>query len=399
MKKIAIVVQRCHEQVVGGSEAEAWHYANLLKSNYEIHILTTTAVDFERWDNVLAEGDEIREKICIKRFRVSQGRADYWGEIHRQLLDEFAGLKSKPNISTKLVKGLIGWPIALQEEFIYKQGPYSDDLMSFLSEKSEDYKTIIFLTYLYPTTYFGMFHVPRDKIIFVPTLHDEPPAYLSVYKYMAKRSRIILWNTDSECRFGRLLWGKLPGCVVGMGVQTKEFSPAKLNFPYMLYCGRIDINKGCPQLLDYFLRYKEDYPSGLRLVLTGDNKIELPHNGDIIFKGSVSEEEKLKLMSGAGFFVMPSPNESFSIVTLEAMAQKTPILASKGSEAVVEHIRKSGGGLLYGNYDSFKDRINFLLENEQKTKDMGESGRKYVIKNYGTKKISKKLNDIIEAIK
>jgi len=399
MKKIAIVVQRCHEQVVGGSEAEAWHYANLLKSNYEIHILTTTAVDFERWDNVLAEGDEIREKICIKRFRVSQGRADYWGEIHRQLLDEFAGLKSKPNISTKLVKGLIGWPIALQEEFIYKQGPYSDDLMSFLSERSDDYKAIIFLTYLYPTTYFGMFHVPNEKIIFVPTLHDEPPAYLSVYKYMAKKARIILWNTDSECRFGRLLWGELPGCVVGMGVQTKEFSPAKLNFFYMLYCGRVDSNKGCPQLIDYFLKYKKDFPSDLRLVLTGDNKIELPHNGDIIFKGSVSEEEKLKLMSGASFFVMPSPNESFSIVTLEAMAQKTPILASKGSEAVVEHIRKSGGGLLYGNYDSFKDRINFLLENEQKTKDMGESGRKYVIKNYGTKKISKKLNDIIEAIK
>ena len=76
MKKIAIVVQRCHEQVVGGSEAEAWHYANLLKDSYEVHILTTTAVDFESWDNVLAEGDETREGICIKRFKVTQGRAD-----------------------------------------------------------------------------------------------------------------------------------------------------------------------------------------------------------------------------------------------------------------------------------------------------------------------------------
>lgn len=395
MKKIAIVVQRCHEQVVGGSEAEAWHYANLLKSNYEIHILTTTAVDFERWDNVLAEGDEIREDISIKRFKVTQGRADCWGEIYAQLLKEYNKTITLKKPEDRLVK----WPTALQEEFIYKQGPYSDDLMSFLSEKSEDYKAVVFLTYLYPTTYFGMFQVPRDKIIFVPTLHDEPPAYLSVYKYMAKRSRIILWNTDSECRFGRLLWGELPGCVVGMGVETKKFPPAKLNFPYMLYCGRIDINKGCPQLVDYFLRYKEDCPSNLRLVLTGDNKIELPCNEYIEFKGSVTEEEKLKLMSGASFFVMPSPNESFSIVTLEAMAQKTPILASNGSEAVVEHIRNSSGGLLYSNYDSFKDGINFLLKNEQKTKDMGESGRKYVIKNYGTKKISKKLNDIIEAMK
>jgi glycosyltransferase involved in cell wall biosynthesis len=395
MKKIAFVVQRCHEKVIGGSEAEAWYYANLLKNNYEIHILTTTADDIARWDNVLPAGDEFREGIVIKRFKVTQGRADYWGDMHTQLLMEH----KKTMLLEKPEDRLIKWPIALQEEFIYKQGPYSGGLMSFLSERSSDYKVVIFLTYLYPTTYFGMFHVPDEKIVFVPTLHDEPPAYLSVYKHMAKKSRIILWNTDSERRFGKLLWGELPGCVVGMGVETKEFSPAKLNFPYMLYCGRIDINKSCPQLMDYFLRYKEDCPSNLCLVLTGDNKIELPQNADIIFKGSVSEEEKLKLMSGASLFVMPSPNESFSIVTLEAMAQKTPILASNGSKAVVEHIRKSGGGLLYDNYDSFKAGVNYLLENEQKTKDMGEKGRKYVIKNYDTKKISRKLNDIVEDIK
>ena len=398
MKKLAIVIQRCHEKIVGGSEAEAWHYGNLLKESYEIHILTTTAVDFERWDNVLPEGDEKKDGICIKRFRVSQGRAEYWEEIHRQLLDEFAGLKSKSNRSTKSVKRLIEWPTALQEEFIYKQGPYSDDLMDFLSEKSEDYKAIIFLTYLYPTTYFGMFQVPRDKIIFVPTLHDEPPAYLSVYKYMAKRSRIILWNTDSEYRFSKLLWGELPGCVVGMGVETKEFPPAKLNFPYIIYCGRIDINKGCPQLVNYFLKFKEDCPSNLHLVLTGDNKIGLPRNDDIVFKGSVSEEEKLKLMSGASIFIMPSPNESFSIVTLEAMAQKTPVLASDGSEVIIDHIKKSGGGLLYNNYEGFKAGINFLLENKEEARDMGERGRNYVIENYNVKKIFKKLKEKVEAI-
>lgn len=398
MKKLAIVIQRCHEKIVGGSETEAWHYGNLLKESYEIHILTTTAVDFERWNNVLPAGDENRDGICIKRFKVTQGRAEYWEEIQRLLLDEFTSLKSKSDRSTKSVKRLIEWSAALQEEFIYKQGPYSDDLMSFLSERGDDYKAVIFLTYLYPTTYFGMFQVPGDKIIFVPTLHDEPPAYLSVYKYMAKRSRIILWNTESECQFGRSLWGELPGYVVGMGVEIKESVPAKLNFPYMLYCGRIDINKGCPQLLDYFLKFKKDYLSDLRLVLTGDNKIELPPSKDIIFKGSVSEEKKLELMSGASIFVMPSPNESFSIVTLEAMTQKTPILASDGSEVIIDHIKKSGSGLLYNNYESFKYGINFLLENKGEAGEMGERGRNYVIENYSAGKISKKLNDIIKAI-
>ena len=55
MNKLAIVVQRCHKNVVGGSEAEAWHYAVLLKKSYEVHILTTTALDLGKWENELEE--------------------------------------------------------------------------------------------------------------------------------------------------------------------------------------------------------------------------------------------------------------------------------------------------------------------------------------------------------
>jgi glycosyltransferase involved in cell wall biosynthesis len=352
-------------------------------------------VDFESWDNVLAEGDETREGICIKRFKVTQGRADYWGEMHIQLLEEY----NKNTLLKKPMDRLIKWPIALQEEFIYKQGPYSEGLMNFLWEKGKDYKVMIFLTYLYPTTYFSIFYVHCDNIILVPTLHDEPPAYLTAYKYMAKKAKTILFNTHCEYNFASSLWGELPCNVVGMGVNTVKFSPAKLNFPYMLYCGRIDVNKGFPQLIDYFLKYKKDFPSDLHLVLTGDNKIEIPYNEDIMFMGNVEEIKKFELMSRASFFVMPSPNESFSIVTLEAMAQKTPVLASNGSEVIVDHIKQSDGGLLYNNYESFRDGVNFLLGNGQKIKNMGEKGRKYVIKNYSIKKISEKLKDIIETIR
>ena len=95
---------------------------------------------------------------------------------------------------------------------------------------------------------------------------------------------------------------------------------------------------------------------------------------------------------------MPSSHESFNIATLEAMAQKTPVLASSGSEVIVDHIKKSGGGLLYNNYASFKCGVNFILENKDKANEMGRKGRNYVVENYSTKKISKKINDVIETI-
>ena len=39
MKRVAIVVQRCHESVVGGSESLAWNYATLLRDTCDVDVL------------------------------------------------------------------------------------------------------------------------------------------------------------------------------------------------------------------------------------------------------------------------------------------------------------------------------------------------------------------------
>ena len=119
-----------------------------------------------------------------------------------------------------------------------------------------------------------------------------------------------------------------------MSVETGLRKPAELSSPYLLYCGRIDPNKGSQELFEYFLEFKKAFPSDLRLTLTGKDDMPVPSHPDIEFLGFVSEEEKLSLMAGAKVFVMPSGNESFSIVTLEAMAQRTPVLASGKSEVL-----------------------------------------------------------------
>ena len=74
--------------------------------------------------------------------------------------------------------------------------------------------------------------------------------------------------------------------------------PPQLNSPYLLYCGRIDPNKGCATLFDYFLRFKAEHPSALRLVLTGKDDVPVPDHADIDFRGFVSAEEKFSLMAG-----------------------------------------------------------------------------------------------------
>ncbi len=394
MKKIAIVVQRCHESVVGGSEALAWQYATLLSHDFQVEVLTTTALEYRDWANALSPGVEINQGVTINRFPVTIGRSTYWHKLHERLLRDFqfsgCELMSSENIKR------ISWSIALQEEFIRRQGPYSEPLNLFLEERWNDYQSVLFITYLYPTTYFALPQIPASRTLLAPTLHDEPPAYLSAYKYMAHRVRSLIWLTNAEKLLGHKLWGELPGNVVSMGVETTLYPPANLEYPYILYCGRIDSSKGCNELMNYFVQFKKDHPSNLRLILTGKDEVKIVRHPDIEFWGFVSKEEKFKLMAGASIFVMPSPYESFSIVTLEAMAQRTPVLVNGRCQVLVEHVVVSKGGSIYQDYESFAQALLELMKDPQRLTEMGKLAREYVACKYTFDSVKQRLIEQIE---
>jgi glycosyltransferase involved in cell wall biosynthesis len=392
MNKVAIVVQRCDESIVGGSESLAWHYATLLKESYEVDILTTTALDIRQWSNSLQEGPEMRDGVCIHRFRVSVGRTPYWGLLLERLFRDFDS-----HVASDPGAGRLPWSIPLQEEFIKTQGPYSESLIKYLRANWSDYKGIIFTTYLYPTTYFGIYEVPKNFALIAPTLHDEPTAYLSAFKHAAHRARSVIWLTEAERRVGRKLWGEVAGNVVSMSVDTNSREPVRFAFPYVLYSGRIDPNKGCIELFKYFIEFKKNNPSNLKLVLTGIDDMPVPSHPDIDFRGFVDHEEKLRLMAGAKAFVMPSGNESLSIVTLEAMAQRAPLLASGVSEVITDHISNSGAGFIYRDFGSFTEGLNEIVSNEARLIEMGNLGREYVLSRYTPERVRNALMDAVES--
>lgn len=397
MNRIAIVVQRCHESIVGGAESLAWQFATLLKDDYQVEVLTSTAVDAAYWANVLAEGVEIREGISIRRFHVDIGYTPYRTDLTGCMMRDFDAFGLGRNGGREDCVHL-PWSISLQEELIRHIGPYSESLLTFIKENWRQYRTIIFITYLYPTSYFGLSQVPPGFALFAPTLHDEQFAYLSAYMHAARRAGSLVWLSEGEQRLGRKLWGELPGSVVGTYIQAGQSEPfVDERGPYLLYCGRIDPNKGCTQLFEDFIRFKKNHPSQLRLVLTGKADVEVPEHSDIEFRGFVSNKEMLGLMAGATIYVMPSGRESFSIVTLEAMAQRTPVLASGVSEVIVDHVIQSGGGRIYRDYESFAGGLSEMLADERSRNAMGEAGRAYVTSNFTPPKIKKALVAAIES--
>jgi glycosyltransferase involved in cell wall biosynthesis/SAM-dependent methyltransferase len=397
MKRVAIIVQRCHESIVGGAEALAWQYATFLKDAYEVDVLSTRAIDAGYWSNALPEGLEVREGVNIRRFHVDIGYSPYRTELFARMLRDYdrfgAGRHLAPDNHTKHIP----WSIPLQEELIRRIGPYSESLVEYLRLHWSDYRAIIVVTYLYPTAYFSLLEIPKGRALFAPTLHDEQPAYLSVYGHAARRAHSLIWLTDAERRLGFDLWGELPGRIVAMAIDTTLREPVRRSEPYILYCGRIDPNKGCGELFDYFIRFKEEKPSPLRLVLTGKDDIKIPDHPEIEFRGFVSSEEKFGLMAGAEVYMMPSGKESFSIVTLEAMAQRTPVLVSSASDVLVDHIKQSGGGAVYRDYRSFAARLDEMLSSEGLRERMGELGREYVTTRYISERIRESLIEAVES--
>jgi glycosyltransferase involved in cell wall biosynthesis len=393
MNKVAIVVQRSHPDIAGGSEALARHYATLLHDKYQVEVLTTTAFDTSEWANTLPAGPETKDGVTTIRFPVTIGRSHYWSGLHRRLLEALQPFAPTKDSSVPQ----IGWTIALQEEFIRHQGPYSAPLMQFIREHWRDYRSMIFITYLYPTTYFGLQQLPAGRALFSPTLHDEIPAYLPVYKDAAHRAGELIWLTAAESRVGQKLWGDLKGRIVAMAIESELREPRWAPAPYLLYCGRVDPNKGCKELFEYFITYKKARPGNLRLIITGIDDMPVPAHPEIEFRGFVSAEEKFALMAGATVFVQPSPNESFSIVILEAMAQLTPVLANSASGVLADHVKDSGAGRAYDDYPSFARALDELTASEETRKRMGERGREYVLAKYQTENVREKLIEAVES--
>lgn len=394
MKRVAIVVPRCHASVTGGAEALGWQYATLLADDFKVDVLTSAARDYVTWDNDLPEGVEQRDGIAIHRFKVTRGRSPYFHDLHRRLMDHFRDRADQP-ASTRIV-----WADALQEEFIRAQGPNCPQLLQHLHEHGDSYDAVIFLTYLYPLTFDGVRALGHRRWALVPTLHDEPPAYLPVITQMARQAPAILWNTTAEKALGSKLWDHDAGSIVAMAVATEKVAPAQRSAPYILYCGRIDSHKGCSRLLDAFAAYKARHPSSpLQLVLTGNDVLGVGKRRDVDYLGFVDEQTKLALMAGALAFVHPSAHESLSIVALEAMAQATPIIVNGESTILAEHVQLSGTGLVFHDDDQLHaalDTVQALSDTQRKTQ--GEQARRYVMDNYAHDAVRTRLVNALGAL-
>lgn len=388
-KRIAFINQRYGEEVLGGSETYTRKTAEALalREGFEVEVLTSKAVDFKTWANYYEKDVEIINGVTVRRFKTARNR-DRFTQRSLQILKNVFSISS----------------IGLEEKRLKARGPYTPDLVEFIKEHKDEYDAFIFVTYMFYPTYFGAREV-YEKAFFVPTAHDEEPIYMEIYKELFNSVKGIIYLTEEEKEFVNKQFknSNVPSIVNGMGIEIPEEDNSKefcekngIDGKYIVYCGRIEENKGVKMLVEYVQRYNEEPDAEpVKLVLTGKGGMNVPDDKNIKYLGFVSDEDKFSAMKGSMAICLPSQFESFSITLLEGMGCGKPALVNAKSEVLDGHIKKSGGGFSFENYEEFKESLEKLLD-EDMNKELGIKALEYVRENYSKEAVISRLAEFVD---
>ena len=387
--KLAVVVQRYGADINGGAEQHARYIAERLAKHAEIEVVTTCARDYVSWRNELAPGLETVNGIPVRRFPVTRERHPI----------EFGRRSQKVFDSVHSVADELAW--------LDSEGPTSPALVRYLQASADSFDFVLFFSYRYYHAWHGVRRL-ASRAVLVPTAERDPAIGLSIFGPVFRGARGIMYNSYEERAMIQAATHneRVPGVVVGVGSEvpartepTRFRRRHKISRPFAIYIGRLDANKGCGELFDYFQRYAATFPRGLDLVLVGKPIMPVPKHHRIHHLGYLSDEDKFDALAAADLLIMPSYFESLSMVALEAWALGRPVLANGRCDVLKGQCIRSNAGLYYERYEEFAETLYSLESNGPLHARLGRNGREYFARHYAWPVIEKKYLDMFAQLK
>jgi glycosyltransferase involved in cell wall biosynthesis len=387
--KIAIVVQRYGADINGGAELHARYVAERLNKHRQVEVLTTCATDYITWRNSLNAGPEVVNGVHVRRFPVVRERDP----------EEFGSRSHHVFTQTHSLAEELAWLDA--------EGPTSPALIDYIKAHASEFDVFIFFSFRYYHAYHGIRAV-ASKAILVPTAERDGALGLSMFAPVFRSVRACMFNSFEERALIQAVAGssEVPGVVVGVGSEIPpQSNPIRfrqkfaMRDRFAIYIGRIDENKGCVELFDYFLRYARMLAQGLHLVLIGNPVIPIPKHPRIHHLGFLSDQDKFDALAAAELLVMPSYFESLSMVALEAWALGKPVLANGQCDVLKGQCIRSNGGLYYDNFQEFVETLRAIDFNPTLAAVLGKNGREYFQRHYSWPIIERRYLEMLDRLK
>jgi glycosyltransferase involved in cell wall biosynthesis len=201
---------------------------------------------------------------------------------------------------------------------------------------------------------------------------------------------------------------KKPIHVIPNCLQQEESIQTEQKTQQFVYLGRLVFYKNLEVILRAFAIVAKKYPD-TKLVIAGDGphkeslqkivkKLEIVNN--IEFAGYVTPQQKSKLLAESNALLFPSKIEGFGLVMLEAFQQNRPVLVSDipPMSDIVEN-EKTGIVIDSEDEEKWADQIISLINNPQKSDQMGKDGNLVLKEKYNQKlfyeKIIKMYDDVL----
>jgi glycosyltransferase involved in cell wall biosynthesis len=167
--------------------------------------------------------------------------------------------------------------------------------------------------------------------------------------------------------------------------------------PKILYLSRLHEKKGVHLLIEAVSMLRQRGRKFKLLIAgTGDPNYEhqlreqtsrLQLDDVVKFLGLVTGVPKVSLYQAADVFVLPTQQENYGLVLIEALAAGTPVLTTRGTD-IWQDIVAAGGFITEYNPAAIAASLEKLLEDRASLPATGQRGREWVMNNLNTEKLA-----------
>jgi glycosyltransferase involved in cell wall biosynthesis len=297
------------------------------------------------------------------------------------------------------------------------------DLLHFLMES--DFDLINSHEFFAPCSFYSAIASKTKKTPLVVTQHND--------QFFTSFSKNLLYYANA-CTIGKsslrqarkiialtkvtqshlLFWG-VPNnkiSIVPTAVNTEVFSPGKQNqlkekwgisSSIILYVGRFSEVKGIAYLLKAFPKIIESVPEA-KLVLIGggplENEIKAFQNkfpGNVFYLPFVPNDIMPQIYAGCDVVILPSLEERFGNVALEAMACGKPVVGSCIGgllDTVVNN--ETGLHIQPRNIAQLSDSIIRILKNDNLREEFGKNARERALKHFSYDVVMKLVEKVYQ---
>jgi glycosyltransferase involved in cell wall biosynthesis len=217
----------------------------------------------------------------------------------------------------------------------------------------------------------------------------EKSIYANADRVFTRSSNISRSLTD---QYG-IAESKVRCIYAGANTPIAAIDPRKKDYSarHILFVGLDWERKGGPQLVEAFRQLRVDFPDAALTIVGSSVPLDAP---GINVVGRVSVDALDAYYQAATIFCMPSRNEPFGVVFVEAMAHALPIVAARIG-ALPDMVEDDRNGYLVpvDDGDALTRALGKLLQSEERRAQFGQQSWQLAQERYNWKAVGKTLRN------